>query len=298
MKILITGGTGLIGQALIPRLLSEHQVTVLSRSVQKVTQCFANSVTPLERLDDLSHLNDFDAVINLAGEPIADKRWSEQQKGIICTSRWGLTEKLVEKIHASSTPPHTFISGSAVGYYGDQQDRAFDETLMVHADDFAQHVCHQWEKIALKGASTNTRVCLLRTGVVLSADGGALKRMMLPYKLGLGGPIGKGQQYMPWIHIDDMVGAIIHLLNTPELKGPFNCTAPEPATNKRFSQALASALKRPHVFFVPTLAIKTMMGEASHLLLDSQRALPHALEDSGFEFQHPKVEEAMQSLFK
>ncbi len=171
MKILITGGTGLIGQVLIARLLSEHQVTVLSRSVQKVTQCFANSVTPLERLDDLSHLNDFDAVINLAGEPIADKRWSEQQKGIICTSRWGLTEKLVEKIHASSTPPHTFISGSAVGYYGDQQDRAFDETLMVHADDFAQHVCHQWEKIALKGASTNTRVCLLRTGVVLSAEG-------------------------------------------------------------------------------------------------------------------------------
>ncbi|OOF14573.1 TIGR01777 family protein [Salinivibrio proteolyticus] len=297
MNILITGGTGLIGKALVAKLQPQHQLTVLSRDKEKVTKIFGDSVAAIERLDDLPHLNDFDAVINLAGEPIADKRWSEQQKGIICTSRWGLTEKLVEKIHASSTPPHTFISGSAVGYYGDQQDHPFDETLVVHADDFAQHVCHQWEKIALKGASQHTRVCLLRTGVVLSAEGGALKRMMLPYQLGLGGPIGKGQQYMPWIHIDDMVAAIIHLLDSPALQGPFNCTAPEPVTNKRFSQALASALKRPHLFFVPTVAIKAMMGEASHLLLDSQRALPHALEDSGFKFQHPKVEEAMASLF-
>ncbi|QIR05655.1 TIGR01777 family oxidoreductase [Salinivibrio costicola] len=297
MNILITGGTGLIGKALVAKLQPQHQLTVLSRDKEKVTKVFGDSVAAIERLDDLPHLNDFDAVINLAGEPIADKRWSEQQKGIICTSRWGLTEKLVEKIHASSTPPHTFISGSAVGYYGDQQDHPFDETLVVHADDFAQHVCHQWEKIALKGASQHTRVCLLRTGVVLSAEGGALKRMMLPYQLGLGGPIGKGQQYMPWIHIDDMVAAIIHLLDSPALQGPFNCTAPEPVTNKRFSQALASALKRPHLFCVPTVAIKVMMGEASHLLLDSQRALPHALEDSGFKFQHPKVEEAMASLF-
>ncbi len=297
MHILITGGTGLIGRALIPRLAS-HEITVLTRSPEKASRVLPEKVHLINHLSQLGGLNHIDAVINLAGEPIVDQRWTENQKGIICSSRWGITQKLVDLIQAADTPPHTFISGSAVGYYSDQGDRIIDESLVVDASDFAHSVCSNWEKIAMRADSDLTRVCLLRTGIVLSKKGGALKKMLLPYQFGLGGPIGDGHQYFPWIHIDDMVGGIIHLLNHADARGPFNLTAPTPVTNKVFSQSLAKSLHRPHFLFTPKFVISLMLGEAGQLLFDSQRAVPRALENSGYGFEYPDLSPALDNLLQ
>ncbi|MGF1770252.1 TIGR01777 family oxidoreductase [Enterovibrio makurazakiensis] len=297
MHILVTGGTGLIGRVLVAQL-EHHQVTVLTRSPESAQKILPSGVRFIRDLDELSDFSEVDAVINLAGEPIVDKRWSEQQKGIICSSRWGITEKIVKRILAADKPPHTFISGSAVGYYSDQGDTIVDETLKVDSTDFAHAVCANWEKIAKRAQSDNTRVCLLRTGIVLSKEGGALKKMLLPYQLGLGGPIGDGSQYFPWIHIRDMVSGILFLLNNEKKQGPFNLTAPNPATNKAFSKALASTLKRPHLLFTPKFAISLMLGEAGQLLLEGQRAVPRALEDNGFTFEFPDLPSALEDLLR
>ncbi|CZF84634.1 MULTISPECIES: TIGR01777 family oxidoreductase [Grimontia] len=296
MNILITGGTGLIGRALINKL-EDHDVTVLTRSAKKAASLLPSRVQSIESLDALDSFDYIDAIINLAGEPIVDKRWSEKQKGLICSSRWGLTEQIVKKILESDSPPHTFISGSAVGYYSNQGDKEIDESLKVDSNDFAHLVCANWEKIARRATATrSTRVCILRTGVVLSTTGGALKKMLLPYKLGLGGPIGKGKQFFPWIHLEDMTNGIIHLLNNESLKGDFNFTAPTPVTNKEFSLALATSLQRPHFLFTPEIAIKLALGEASQLLLDSQRVIPVALQESGFNFSYETLQPALENL--
>ncbi|WMN87987.1 TIGR01777 family oxidoreductase [Vibrio parahaemolyticus] len=200
MKILLTGGTGFIGSELL-KLLTTHHVVLLTRSPQKAKQQLQHAdvgnIEYIDSLDQLADLNHIDAIINLAGEPIADKRWTQKQKDKICKSRWKITEQIVELIHASTKPPSVFISGSAVGYYGDQQEHPFDECLHVNSEAFTHLVCEKWEQIAKRAESEDTRVCLLRTGVVLGPNGGALAKMLLPYKLGLGGPLGNGKQYLP-----------------------------------------------------------------------------------------------------
>ncbi|KII80467.1 TIGR01777 family oxidoreductase [Vibrio renipiscarius] len=301
MKILVTGGTGFIGRELLKHLTT-HDVVLLSRSPEKAKQRLnyadLGNVTYIPNLDDLHDLNDFDAVINLAGEPIADKRWSKIQKNLICQSRWGLTEHLVSLIHASTTPPAVLISGSAVGYYGDQQQHPFDESLHVHSKGFPHYVCAKWEDIANRARSEETRVCLLRTGVVLGCEGGALQKMLLPYKLGVGGPIGRGKQYLPWIHMLDMVRGIVYLLNTEHAHGAFNLCAPHPVSNRHFSKTLARALKRPHIFFTPKWAMKLMMGESAVLLFDSIRAKPKKLTELGFHFSYSRIEPALKNLLQ
>ncbi|KUJ00243.1 TIGR01777 family oxidoreductase [Vibrio sp. MEBiC08052] len=303
MKILITGGSGLIGKELIKQLIThEHEIVVLTRS-EKQTREKLNHLNhyPLElitSLDNLHDLNHFDAVINLAGEPIANRRWTDAQKQAICQSRWQITEKLVELIHASSSPPSVFISGSAVGFYGDQQDHPIDESLQVQSHEFSHSVCVTWENIAKKAESENTRVCLLRTGVVLSSDGGALQKMLLPYRFGCGGPIGSGNQYLPWIHIHDMVQGILFLLATTYAHGPFNLCAPHPVPNKIFSKTLAKTLHRPHVMSVPAWAIRLLMGESAALLLDSTRAKPKKLTELGFKFQYSHLEPALKQVLQ
>ncbi|MEZ8030172.1 TIGR01777 family oxidoreductase [Enterovibrio norvegicus] len=297
MHILITGGTGLIGRTLISKL-GDHEITVLTRSPQKAKNVLPSTVTTIADLDELTDFNNIDAVINLAGEPIVDKRWSDQQKGIICSSRWGITEKIVSRILTADNPPKTLISGSAVGYYSDQKDAIVDESLVVDATDFAHAVCANWERIALRARPAKTRVCLLRTGIVLSKEGGALKKMLLPYQLGLGGAIGDGNQYFPWIHIEDMANAIVHLLEKSEHEGAFNLTAPNPVTNREFSQSLAASLDRPHILFTPAFAIKLMLGEAGQLLLEGQRAIPKALEEDGFTFTYKEIRPALDSLLR
>ncbi|MFR8677755.1 MAG: TIGR01777 family oxidoreductase, partial [Escherichia coli] len=227
MKIVITGGTGLIGRHLIPRLLDlGHQITVVTRNPQKASSVLGPRVTLWQGLADQSNLNGVDAVINLAGEPIADKRWTHEQKERLCQSRWNITQKLVDLINASDTPPSVLISGSATGYYGDLGEVVVTEEEPPH-NEFTHKLCARWEEIACRAQSDKTRVCLLRTGVVLAPDGGILGKMLPPFRLGLGGPIGSGRQYLAWIHIDDMVNGILWLLEN-ELRGPFNMVSPYP----------------------------------------------------------------------
>ncbi|MHC6526630.1 MULTISPECIES: TIGR01777 family oxidoreductase [unclassified Vibrio] len=301
MRILLTGGSGFIGKELLKHLAT-HQIVLLTRNVDNTKRLIKHAdlgnVRYITTLDDFHDLNDFDAVINLAGEPIADKRWTRAQKKRICQSRWSLTEQLVELMHASTQPPGVFISGSAVGYYGDQQQHPFDESLHVHNNGFPHQVCAEWEAIAKRARSDDTRVCLLRTGLVLGHDGGALAKMLLPYKLGLGGPIGNGKQYWPWIHILDMVRGIVYLLETTHAHGAFNFCAPHPVTNRHFSGTLAKTLRRPHLLFTPKWALKLAMGESSVLLFDSVRAKPKRLTELGFQFSYSRLEPALKNLLQ
>ena len=291
MQIFITGGTGLIGQRLIARLAPEHHITVLSRSESKARAALPAEVAVLDNLDSIANFDDYDVIINLAGEPIADKRWTSKQKHQICQSRWQLTTALVTKINASATPPHTFISGSAIGYYGRQGDKPVTENNTEPHQEFTHEVCQRWEQIA-ETVKQRCRVCLLRTGVVLAAKGGALEKMRLPFKLGLGGQIGSGEQYMSWIHLDDMVEAIYFLMTHSQCSGPFNLTAPQPVTNKAFVGAFASALNRPAFMPMPGFALKVIMGEAAVMLLTGQRVIPQKLLEAGFEFKFDIIEKA------
>lgn len=298
MKILITGGTGLIGRHLIARLLTlSHQITVLSRDPQRAHQKLGTHVTTITSLNACINLDAFDAVFNLAGEPIADKRWSDEQKQRLCHSRWDITERLSQLIRQGEDPPRVFISGSAAGYYGDQ-----DQILVTEdeppAAEFSHTLCQRWEQLALSAQSPSTRVCLSRTGVVLAADGGILGKLLPLYKLGLGGPVGSGKQFMAWIHIDDMVDALIFLLNNDGLSGPFNLTAPYPVHNEQFAASLGEALHRPALVRAPAAAVKLMMGEGASLMLGGQRAVPKRLEEAGFNFRYKELKEALADIVK
>ncbi len=297
MHIFITGGTGLIGRHLIPALLRDAstKITVLTRDATKAKASLPDNVALVTSLDDTLDFDDVDAVINLAGEPIADKRWSETQKTRISESRWQITQQLTDKINAAEQPPATFISGSAIGYYGRQGDKLVTEAFTEVHREFTHTVCEQWERIALQ-ASQKSRVCLLRTGVVLSRDGGALSKMRLPFSLGLGGRIGDGNQYMSWIHINDMVAAILFLLKHKNCEGAYNLTAPTPVTNSEFVKAYAASLGRPAIFPMPALALKLLMGEAADLLLTGQRVVPQKLQDAGFQFTFSDVRSAFADI--
>ena len=296
MHLLITGGTGLIGRHLIPRLLLlGHQVNVVTRDVAAAREKLDPRVSLWSGINQQSDLNGIDGVINLAGEPIADKRWTEQQKQRLCESRWQMTEQIVSLIHASSHPPQFLISGSATGFYGDTGDLVLTEEDSGHSE-FTHALCARWEQLALNAQSDNTRVCLLRTGVVLSQEGGALAKMKLPFKLGVGGPIGSGKQYLPWIHIDDLVNAIIWLMDNNHLQGPFNMVAPYAVRNEQFAATLGHVMHRPAFMRTPASAIKLMMGESAVLVLGGQHVLPKRLEESGFGFRWYDLQEALQDV--
>lgn len=299
MKILITGSTGLIGKKLLDHLKGHHLV-LLTRDMKKAESTLSHlALSRVDFISDLSsfsNFNDIDIIINLAGEPIADKKWTQKQKKIITDSRCGLTDKLAKLCLDSTTPPRCFISGSAIGYYGDNGQLDVDETTKTISADFAHQVCQQWENKALQAQNELTRVCILRTGVVLSLSGGALKKMRLPYQCGLGGPIGDGKQYMSWIHIDDMVHGILHLMVQEKSQGIYNLTAPHPITNRTFSHTLAKILNRPHFLFTPVIVIKGILGEGSALLTDSQRVRPKRLVHEGFKFRYSRIESALKHL--
>ena len=296
MHLLITGGTGLIGRHLIPRLLLlGHQVNVVTRDVAAAREKLDPRVSLWSGINQQTDLDGIDGVINLAGEPIADKRWTEQQKQRLCESRWQITEQIVSLIHASSNPPHFLLSGSATGFYGDTGDLVLTEDDPGH-DEFTHALCARWEQLALNAQSDRTRVCLLRTGVVLAEEGGALAKMKLPFKLGVGGPIGSGKQYLPWIHIDDLVNAIIWLIDNNHLSGPFNMVAPYAVRNEQFAATLGHVMHRPAFMRTPASAIKLMMGESSVLVLGGQHVLPKRLEESGFGFRWYDLQEALQDV--
>jgi uncharacterized protein len=236
-----------------------------------------------------------DAVINLAGEPIADKRWTARQKLILRSSRIDATQSLVEAIGKSKVKPKILISASAVGYYGPHGDERLDEQTRP-GDDFLARLCVDWESEAKKAESLGVRVCMLRTGIVLAKGAGALKKMVPPFKYFAGGPLGSGQQWMPWIHIDDEVSLIEFLLDCADAHGAFNGTAPNPVTMAEFAHSLGKVLNRPSWVSVPPSVLALMVGEMADMLLTGQRALPDAALKLGFQFKYPQLADALSAL--
>ncbi len=296
MHFFITGATGLIGSKLIPHLTENHRVTALTRNIAMAHHVLSRKVNMITSMDRLENFDDIDVIINLAGEPIADKRWTQSRKTDIQNSRWKLTQAIVDKIKASSAPPRQFISGSAVGYYGRQGEQFIDENYDQVYPEFSHELCAKWEKIANKAASDKTRVCTLRTGIVLSRRGGALEKMTAPFRMGLGSTIAGGSQYMSWIHIEDMIAGILHLVSNTQSHGPYNFTSPNPVTNTEFSQTLAEQFNRNCRFNTPAWVIKLMFGEMADLLIYGQRVMPKKLLDEGFEFAYPHLNKALAQL--
>ena len=294
MNILITGGTGLIGRALIQHLHADR-IIVLTRNLASAAKRLPQNIELVTTLADVN-FDELDVVVNLAGEAIVDKRWSSAQKDIICQSRWQVTQSLVEKMQSATKPPHCFISGSAIGFYGRQNASAIDENHQNVYNEFSHHICKKWEDIALSAQSDKTRVCILRTGIVLANNGGALQKMLPAFKFGLGGPIGDGKQFMSWIHIDDMIAVILAAIYQPSLTGIINATAPMPVSNQEFSKTLSKVLSRPCIFRVPAFMLRILMGESADLVLYGQNVLPQKLLKNNFKFQYPALQVALKQL--
>ena len=300
MKIVITGATGMIGSLLVERLATRFDTALVLLS-RKPAQEFpvANrqwlAWQPGASGEWQRAIDGADAVINLAGEPIAGKRWSPRQKLILRSSRIEATQSLVEAIGKSKVKPKTLISASAAGYYGPHGDERLNEDSKP-GDDFLSRLCVDWESEAKKAESFGVRVSVLRTGIVLAKGAGALQKMVPPFKLFAGGPLGSGLQWMPWIHIDDEVGLIEFLLDRAETRGPFNGTAPNPVTMAEFSQALGRALNRPSWASVPPSVLALMLGEMADMLLTGQRAIPDAALKLGYQFKYPHLADALSAL--
>lgn len=298
MHILLTGGTGFIGRQLVKALLAEGFVpTVLTRQPERVSQLFGSSVAAMASLDEWGPDLHFDAVINLAGEPIVGKRWSENQKKVLSESRVDLTDRLVAAMSRARRKPTVLISGSAIGVYGSQADTVIDESFVGNNEDgFGKRLCVAWEASALKAEALGVRVFIVRTGLVIGRDGGFLQKMLLPFKLALGGPLGDGRQWMPWIHIDDHVALTLFMLKSANLRGVFNATAPNPVTNEAFTKTLAGLLRRPAFFRVPAWLLKAGAGEMAELMLGSQRVVPERALAAGFKFRFETLEPALRDV--
>lgn len=288
MRVVITGATGFLGSAIGEGLSARgDQVVPARRSgdggvTWSVDNGFARGA-----------LDGVDAVVHLAGEGIASRRWSAAQKEKIRRSRVQGTRRVVEAIARATDGPKVLLSASAVGVYGDRGDEVLEETSEA-GDGFLAEVVRAWEAEALAARRDGVRVAMMRTGLVLGGAGGAIPRLRLPFSLGFGGRLGSGFQYMAWIHVDDVVRAALRILDDDSLSGPFNLTAPNPVTNRVFTQAMGRAMRRPTPFPAPRAALKLALGEmADETLLASQRAVPRALLDAGFTFEHGDLDEAL-----
>lgn len=296
MKVTLTGATGRIGSQLVAALLERgDEVTVLTRSPDKAraalgdVQAFAWDLTaqpaPAEALTGR------DAVVHLAGEDVG-QRWNAKVKQEIRDSRELGTRNLVAGIAAAAEKPPLLVSGSASGYYGPRGDERVDEKEPP-GTDFLAEVCVAWEREAERAAELGTRVIRVRTGIVLDKDGGALSKMLMPFKLGVGGPIGGGKQYMPWISLDDEVGILLAAIDSSSFSGPINASAPTPVTNKAFGRALGGALHRPAFNPTPGFAIKALYGEMAIIVLTGVNMVPGRAPELGYTFQHPDLDEAL-----
>ena len=296
MNYLVTGATGFIGRKLVEVLLSRgDSVNYLGRQRSRTMDSRAafhcwnpNELPPLNSVPRL------DAVINLAGEPIA-QRWTKEVKQRLYDSRVGGTHKLVTAIGDLPHKPSILISASAIGYYGDRGDELLTEAS-ARGNDFLARLCTDWEREAVRAAEFGLRVVTLRIAPVLGRGGGALKQMLTPFRLGLGGKLGSGRQWMSWIHLDDLVRLILYCAEHSTVSGPVNASSPEPVTNAQFTQALARAVHRPAFFSIPKFALKVAMGEVSEYLFASARVMPEAAGRAGFRFEYPKIEESLQAL--
>ena len=296
MKILVTGSTGLVGSALIPALATGgHGVTRLVRSQPKPGAAEVRW-DPVARTVDSAGLEGVDAVVHLAGESIAAGRWTTEKKGRIRDSRVKGTRLLCESLARLAQPPQAIVCASAIGYYGDRGEERLREESPAGLG-FLAEVCREWETAAEPARQRGIRVVHLRIGVVLSPAGGALAQMLFPFRMGLGGRLGSGKQYLSWIAIDDLVSVILHVLTTTTLQGPVNAVAPNPVTNLEFTRTLGRVLARPTIFPMPAVAARLAFGEmADELLLASARVEPTRLVATGYQFRHPELEGALRHL--
>lgn len=296
MHILLTGGTGLIGRALCRYWQAQgHQLSVWTRHPEKVAALCGPQVRAIRTLQELDQAP-LDAVINLAGAPIADRPWTHKRKALLWGSRIALTETLLAWLESRHSKPKVLVSGSAVGWYGDAGERELSEDSPPVNEDFASQLCIAWEETAQRAEAMGVRVVLVRTGLVLSAEGGFLSRLLLPFKLGLGGPIGSGRQWMPWIHIDDQIALIDFLVHQDEARGPYNACAPKPVRNREFAKSLGRVLHRPALMPLPGFVLRLALGELSLLLLGGQRAVPARLLEAGFTFQFTDLSAALDDI--
>lgn len=295
MNVLLTGSSGLIGSALTPALAADgHQVRRLRRAAASGPD--ETSWNPADGTFAPGALDGIDAVVHLAGESIASGRWTAARKARIRDSRVDDTRRLAEALAALDTPPRVLVAASAIGFYGDRGDELLDETA-APGSGFLPEVSRAWEAAAAPARDAGIRLVHLRIGIVLSPEGGALGQMLLPFKLGVGGVLGSGDQYMSWIAIDDVVGIARHALTDDALSGPVNAVAPRAATNREFTRALGTVLRRPTILPAPAFALRIALGEmADALLLASTRVEPAALRNTAFEFQHPELDGALRHV--
>lgn len=296
MKILMTGASGLVGSALARRLSSRNdEVFRLVRGEARREREI--SWNPSGGIEDSGKLEGMDAVVHLAGEPIAEGRWTEDKKRRIRESRVEGTRVLSEALSKLERKPQTLLSASAVGYYGSRAGEVLTEES-APGDDFLARVCREWEEATRPAANAGIRVARMRFGVILSSEGGALTKMLTPFKLGVGGRLGSGEQYMSWIALDDVVGVVEHLLGK-EIQGAVNVVAPNPVTNRQFTKALGEALSRPTIFPVPKFALRLAFGEMADVaLLASQRVEPERLKESAYAFKYPELGPALRHILK
>jgi uncharacterized protein len=295
MKVAITGATGFVGSRLVEKLLARgDEVVILTRSSATVQKLAATTVVqyqPLASGDWQQSISGCDAVVNLAGEPIAEKRWTTEQKRIILDSRKIGTQKIVEAINQAQSKPQILINASAIGYYGISDTAKFDEASPA-GDDFLSEVCREWEAAAQQ---TDVRLVTLRLGVVLG-NGGALAKMIPAFKMFVGGPIGSGNQWFSWVHLDDVVGMILTALDDQTMSGVFNATAPHPVRMKELCQQLGNVMGRPSWVPVPGFVLDAMLGDGATVVLEGQQVLPTAALKRGFTFQYPEIRPALQSI--
>jgi uncharacterized protein len=299
-RVTVTGATGLIGARLLAALAErDAQVTVLSRDPARAARRLGASVEvhgwrPASEPAPAAALSGRDAVVHLAGEPIA-QRWSARVKQALRESRVAGTRNLLAGLRAAEPRPPVLVSGSAIGYYGAHGEEPLDEEAPAGAD-FLAEICAAWEREAERARDElGMRVCVIRTGVVLDGDGGALAKMLPPFKLGVGGPVAGGEQFISWVHADDVVGMILAAIENVDWSGPFNATAPTPASNRDLSRALGRVLRRPALLPVPGFALRALYGEMAEIVTMGQRVVPARALVMGYVFAHPELDEALRS---
>jgi uncharacterized protein (TIGR01777 family) len=303
MNVLVTGGTGFIGSALVERLAMEnHRVLLLSRRAQalraasqgmvRAVQWDGKTIGPWVR-----ELEGLDAVVNLAGESIGAKRWTWRRRVLLVDSRIEPTRALVAAIASVETKPALLINASAVGYYGDVERGDVTE-IHPSGTDFLARLCERWEKEASRAEEYGVRVIRMRFGIVLETGGGALKKMVVPFRFFVGGPLGSGRQWFPWVHRDDVIGAITFSLMDPNISGPVNVSAPDIVTMTEFARALGKAMHRPTWVRVPVLVLKVALGEMAGTVISGQCVISRKLQDAGYAFRYPKLDEALRAIMR
>ncbi|AFZ50260.1 thylakoid membrane protein ThyD [Dactylococcopsis salina] len=306
MKIAITGGTGFVGTRLIQKLSnSEHNLVVFTRDKQRGERTFPKKAFPNVEIVEYNPLQagswqneiaNSDAIVNLAGAGIADQPWTPERKQEILDSRLETTKYIVEAIKQADTKPQVLVNASAVGYYGTSETATFDETSGV-GNDFLASVCQKWEATAKEIENTETRLVILRFGIVLG-EGGALGKMLTPFRLFAGGPLGTGEQWFSWIHLDDLVNLIQETINSAAYQGVYNATAPNPVRMSELCETLGEVMQRPSWLPVPEFALKLLLGEAAQAVLEGQNVIPKRTQEQGFTYQYPTLKPALANIVK